>query len=119
MGEELRRVDIKLMPNKVIRGMAQIREDGGVSIIYKKVTYNTSEELKKALNYDILVCGDPVYVDALQKAGYNARNIIKLRDSLHVTIPVAIIEKVQEDAANTHRNASAVVEMILREYYNM
>ena len=38
MDKTKKRVDIRLKPNKIVRGMAEIREDG-VSITYKKIFY--------------------------------------------------------------------------------
>lgn len=112
-----KRVDIRLHPNKIVRGTAEIRDDGGVSIVYKKVEYRTPEELKRDLDFTEIVCGDAVFVDSLIRAGYPARSVVKARESLHVTIPVQLIEKIQNDAYESHRTTSAVVEMILREYY--
>ena len=61
---ESKRIDIRIFPNKVIRGMASIRPDGGVTITYKKVSYNSPEELKRDIDFKEIVCGDPIYVDA-------------------------------------------------------
>lgn len=116
---ESKRIDIRIFPNKVIRGMASIRPDGGVTITYKKVSYNSPEELKRDIDFKEIVCGDPIYVDALLKSGYPARNVIKIRESLHVTIPTQILEKIQQEAFDSQRTTSAVVERILREYYGL
>ena len=116
MDKTKKRVDIRLKPNKIVRGMAEIREDG-VSITYKKITYNTPKELSEAIDYDTLVMGDPVFVDALKKAGYPARDIIKKRDSLHVTIPTHLIDMVQQEALDNNSTVSAVLEGILRKHY--
>lgn len=118
MGKNLKRVDIRLKPNRIIRGMAEIKEDG-VTITYKKVDYHTPEELANALNYEVLVIGDNVFLDALNKAGYKVRAMEKRRDSLHVTIPNNVLEKLQEEAYEEGCTVSIIVEKALKKYYNM
>lgn len=116
MDKTIKRVDIRLKPNKVVRGKAEIKKDG-VSITYKNVTYNTPEELSNAIDYETLVMGDYAFIDALQKAGYKARVMVKKRDSLHVTIPTHLIELVQQEALDKNSTTSAVIEGILRKHY--
>lgn len=111
-----KRVDIQLKPNKIVRGTAEIKEDG-VSITYRKITYNTPQELADAIVYETLVMSDPIFLDALKRAGYPAKQLDKKRNSLHVTIPVHLIDLVQQEASETHSNVSAVVERILRKHY--
>ena len=116
MTKTKKRVDIRLKPNKLARGMAEITENG-VSITYKKVTYHTPKEFADAIDYETLVTCDQEFLQLLQDAGYQARSLVKRRENLHVTIPLSLIDRLQQDALDKEMTVSRVVEDILKSYY--
>lgn len=117
---EAKRIDIITKDGVRHRAMVNINDNGMCSISNKALDINSPEEMEKLFpEYVSLVVNDDTVMQALRKAGYKARGMVRRKPIVHATLSIDVYNAVLGAAEEEGISISALTEKALRYYLHI